>query len=51
MINDIFESTETGHQLYTDDGAIWKKEKHVLFVLKAIQNAIEKVKIMLNVGH
>lgn len=45
MINNIFINVgrDIGSSLYADDGAIWKRGKHIRHVTNSIQNAILKV--------
>lgn len=46
MINDIFSQVGAGVEksLFADDGALWKRGRNVLYVVKSMQNAIKEVK-------
>ncbi len=45
MINDIFERVKPsiGKALYADDGAVWKRGRHLGNVVKGIQESINEV--------
>jgi len=45
MINDIFDNVpeDIGRSLFADDGALWKKGRNIDYVVRKIQEAIDKV--------
>ena len=45
MINEVFEEIESGmgFSLFADDGAIWKRGKNLKFIVKKLQEAINRV--------
>lgn len=45
MINDIYTQIDTGigRSLYADNGALWKRGRNEIFVVRSLQGAVNKV--------
>ena len=45
MINDVYPQVplDIGRLLFTDDGASWKRGRHVPYIVRKVQEAIDEV--------